>query len=403
MKIAIINMYAKMGSTGSIAYHLGEYLRKNGHETFAIYGRENTLKDYPSSLHNQSKVEEKLHGILSTLTGLQGYFSDFGTTRMLKALDQFKPDAVVLINIHSGYLHEERLWKYLARHRIKTTYILADEYAMLGNCCFAYECKEYETGCHKCPDIHRYPDSKFFDVAHKVVEMKKRCYDEMGDLLTFVAPNINIQKAKNSYLLKGRKLEVANWGISPEQYGPTDPELARKEFSLPEGKRIILSVASFIDPRKGISTHFLDCAKETKEKDLLFVNVGYDGKDEKLPDNFVGIPYVRDKNLLASLVTLADLVVMPSRGETLPVTCLISLSCGTPLCLFDSWGGLAIGEGEHLKLVEAGNTKQLMSVIEQTKKKTEEIQTICRNYVRHNFDEEAFYQRVMELTQGGER
>ena len=401
MKIAIINMYAKMGSTGSIAYRLGSYFRERGHETFMIYGRENKIKDYPSSLHNQSKLEEKLHGVLSKLTGLQGYFSDFGTTRMFKALDRFKPDAVVLINIHSGYLHEARLWKYLAERKLKTVYILADEYAMLGNCCFAYECTEYETGCKKCSDIHRYPDSLFFDVAGKVVQMKKKAYDAMGDLLTFVAPNINIQKAKKSYLLTDRKLEIANWGISPTQYAPTDPELARKEFSLPQGKRVILSVASFIDPRKGISTHFLACAKNTKETDLLFVNVGYDG-NETLPDNFVGIPYVKDKKLLASLVTLADLVVMPSRGETLPVTCLISLSCGTPLCLFDSWGGLAIGEGEHLKLVEAENTEKLLSVIEQTEKKTEHIETICKNYVRQNFDEDAFYERILCLTLGGD-
>ncbi|MGN1235433.1 MAG: hypothetical protein ACI4U2_05600, partial [Christensenellaceae bacterium] len=215
MRFAIINMYATMGSTGTIAYGLFRYLKEEGHEAILCYGRQNPVKDLEGAYHIQSKIEEKAHQILSYLTGLQGYFSDFGTNKLFRILDEFQPDAVVLINIHSGYLHEERLWKYLAKHDLPTVYVMADEYPMLGNCCYAYDCEEYYTGCKKCRNIKTYPQSLCFDVAHKVVEMKKRSYDLMGDRLRFISPRLNIDKARRSYLLRDRSLTVADWGIDP--------------------------------------------------------------------------------------------------------------------------------------------------------------------------------------------
>ena len=400
MNIAIFNMYATLGSTGTIAQGLQSYLKENGHSTLLIYGRENKRKDLADCFHNQSKLEEKLHGVLSSLTGLQGYFSDVGTSRALKKLDAFHPDAVVLINIHSGYLHEERLWKYLASRRIRTVYIMPDEYAMLGNCCYTYGCEEYKTGCKHCTNIHGYPNSLFFDVAGKVVEMKKRAYESMGELLTFVSPKLNIDQAKQSYLLKDKKLVEANWGIDTKRYQPVDPAFLREKYGISEETTVLLAVGSFSDERKGLKKHFLECAKRTTRKDLLFVNVGFDGEREGLPENFLPIPYTKDQNELCALFTLADCTVMPSKGETLPLTCLISLSCGTPLCLFDSAGLSSMGEGLHSRLVKADDTDALLRALEETEHKTQEQQAFCRAYVNEHYLDRKFFETVLLLAKG---
>lgn len=395
MRIAIINMYATMGSTGTIAYGLFRYLKENGHEAMLCYGRQNRVKELADAYHDQSKIEEKLHGALSALTGLQGYFSDCGTTKMLRRFDQFCPEAAVLINIHSGFLHEERLWKYFVRHNIRVIYVMADEYAMLGNCCYSYDCKQYLTGCRKCSDIRRYPKSLFFDVAAKVVDMKKKYYDLMGDRLHFVSPAINIEKAKASYLLRGRNLTEANWGIDLEKYYPRDVRAVREKYHIPQNCRVILAVGSFSDPRKGLKTHFLECARRTKRADLLFVNVGYDG-DEVLPANFLPIGYVKDQEELCALFTLAELTVMPSKGETLPLTALISLACGTPLCCFDAAGLHFLGEGRHNRLIEAENTDALLAAIENAGKDGE-TEEFCIDYVRRNYLDSEFYRTVLRL------
>lgn len=398
MRIAIINMYATMGSTGTIAYGLFRFLKENGHEVILCYGRQNRIKDLADAYHDQSKAEEKLHGVLSALTGLQGYFSDCGTTKMLKRFDRFRPEAAILINIHSGFLHEERLWKYFVRHNTRVVYVMADEYAILGNCCYSYDCKQYLTGCEKCPDIRRYPKSLFFDVAAKVVGMKKRYYDLMGDRLSFVAPAINIEKAKVSYLLRGRDLTECNWGIDLEKYHPRDARevcAVREKYGIPQDRKVVLAVGAFSDPRKGLKAHFLECARRTRRRDLLFVNVGYDG-DEELPENFLPIGYVKAQDELCALFTLAELTVMPSRGETLPLTALMSLACGTPLCCFDADGLHFLGEGRHNRLVASEDTEALLAAVEQAGKDAETEQ-ICIDYVRHNYLDSEFYRTVLRL------
>ena len=73
-----------------------------------------------------TKLSRNIHGFFSRLTGLQGYYSAHATRKMLKKLDDIKPDVVHLGNLHGNYIHVNMLLDYLVKNQIPTVITLHD-------------------------------------------------------------------------------------------------------------------------------------------------------------------------------------------------------------------------------------------------------------------------------------
>ncbi|MEG0509628.1 MAG: hypothetical protein RR579_09930, partial [Eubacterium sp.] len=54
-----------------------------------------------------TNFEEKIHAGLTRLTGLQGYFSNHATNKLIDLIEDFKPNVIYLLNIHGYYLNEK--------------------------------------------------------------------------------------------------------------------------------------------------------------------------------------------------------------------------------------------------------------------------------------------------------
>ena len=85
MKILQINAVHRHLSTGRNMAQLNQYFREQGHQTMAAYSV-GTVTDSAQEYRIGDKLGQKLHGVLSRLSGLQGYYSGMATGKFLKFL-----------------------------------------------------------------------------------------------------------------------------------------------------------------------------------------------------------------------------------------------------------------------------------------------------------------------------
>ena len=395
MKFLIINTVYRTGSTGAIAEGLYHYFTSQGHEAKVCYGRGKEYEDGNLMLL-QGKWGLYFHVAMTRITGLQGYFSNAATTKCINMIRSYKPDAVVLLNIHGYYLNEKRLLCFLKRENIRTVYVMPDEYPFLGKCCFSNSCEKFEDECKQCGYIREYPKSLFLDQSERIFRRKKAIYEGYHNIV-FMGPEISIEKAKKSALLQGKELIVTDWGIDLEdKYKIPDTKGIKEKYHIPIDKKMILAVAKYSDVRKGIKEYFLRCAKEIGEKDIVFVNVGFDGDRAECPENYIPISYIQDQKELAALYGCADAFVIASRSDTMPLAAIISLACGTPICCFRCSGLAYLADDTCAYYVEDGNFEQLMETVRRIPRKTKEMSQICRSYAEKRYSDTLFYRKVLE-------
>ncbi|MGN0407122.1 MAG: glycosyltransferase [Bacteroides sp.] len=397
MKHIIINTTATGGSIGSITSGLYTYLTGVGEDVRVCYGR-GAKSENDDFIKIDSDIETKIHAGLTRLTGLQGYFSNVATSKLLNIIKEYQPDTAILVNLHGYYVNEKRLLNYLKKQGINTIYIMADEYSAMGKCCFSRDCNQYINGCEKCKYIKDYPCSLIFDQAKRIYNRKKKIYQNFENIV-FAAPEINIKKVHESAITKGKRTQVVDWGIDLDNvYYIRKDNNIKSKFGIPKEKKMVLAVAPFSDPRKGIEEYFMQVAKIIDDKNICFVQVGFDGDVSICPENYIPISYISNQDELAELYSCADVFVTTSRSDTMPFAALISLACGTPVCCFNTSGLSYLGDESCIYFVEDGNKEDLQRVISTIPMKDNEMQMRCRRYAEERYSDKVFYNKIYELS-----
>ena len=164
MKIIQINAVNALSSTGRITLELNDFFMENGCNSVIAYSKG------PSVIaSNEYKIgcnlDTKIHGLLSRITGKQGYFSYFATKKLLRFMDEYFPDVVILHNLHGNYINLPILLKYLAKRDIATVAVLHDCWFYTGKCCHytTQKCYKWKESCGNCPQLKKYNKSWFFD------------------------------------------------------------------------------------------------------------------------------------------------------------------------------------------------------------------------------------------------
>jgi putative colanic acid biosynthesis glycosyltransferase len=149
MKILLINTWFDFGSTGKIVKSIYDKLTKTGIDAYVIYGRGKKQKLQNVS-RSSSKIECMLCSLLSRFTRDIYGGAYFSTKRIIKKINEIKPD---LINVHctnSFYVNNKELFTYIGKSGINTVLTLHAEFQYTGNCTHTYDCQKYITGCHDC-------------------------------------------------------------------------------------------------------------------------------------------------------------------------------------------------------------------------------------------------------------
>lgn len=139
------------------------------------------------------------------------------------------------------------------------------------------------------------------------------------------------------------KLHVFRNGVDLERFHPEEPSLARKKLSLPDDRKILLSVGHLVE-RKG---HHIAIEALGKLPENVFLVIAGSGPERQYLEGLASELGVTDKvrftgqlenSELRSWYSAADALVLCSSREGWANVLLESMACGTPVIATNIWG-----------------------------------------------------------------
>ena len=334
MRILYINVICKHGSTGKITYDLYTQCKEDGHEAVVCYGRGPKLKE-PDVYKFGLDWETNVHALLTRLTGVNGCWSFFSTRRLLRFMDQFKPDVVHLHEPHAYFVNLQPLYDYFAKRNIPLVYTFHCEYAYTGKCGYAYDCEQWKTGCGNCPQVREYPASFFFDFTKQMFRRKQAQWEALKKVVITTPSGWLADRVRCSFL-KDRDIRVVYNGVDTKNvFYRRDTKALREEHGLTDEKIVLTVAPKLMGERKG-GRWVVQLARQMKDENIKFIMVGIEDMSQKFPDNVIPIARTANQHKLAEYYSMADCFVICSDKETFSMTCAESLCCGTPIAGFCS-------------------------------------------------------------------
>ena len=333
-------------STGRIMHDIQREADISGMETLSIVGRRHVYTDVPCVKFGNA-LSFWIHVIWTTLTdrhGLEPVLSSLFTRKMVDRIREANPDIIHLHNIHGYYLHYPTLMKYLAyEYKGKIIWTFHDLWPITGHCAYysAVNCDKWMTGCNHCPNKKRYPVSLGLDGSRKNYETKKELFTLLSNLTITVPSEWMASQVRQSFMGK-YPVEVIHNGIDTAVFdhnrliADLDIEsnkcVGKTSWS---DKKILLSVASIWDERKGLKD--LVALSDKLSDDYVMVIVGLSKHQiSRLPKGVIGITRTENIDELVSLYSRAHIFINPSLEESFSLVTVEALSCGCPCIVLDT-------------------------------------------------------------------
>ena len=389
-----INTVINSGSTGHIAETLGNLAIADGWESYIAFGR-NPRSSASHAIKIGNRLGVLLHVLVTRLFDLHGLASRGATKRLVRQIEQIKPDVIHLHNIHGYYLNYKILFKYLVKSGTPVVWTMHDCWAATGHCPHYtfVKCIVWQTpkGCEHCPQKKGYPSCKLFsNVAHNFKSKRKYFNLLAENQLTIVTPSKWLSDEMGKSFLGHYPRKVIYNGIDTEIFKPYPADINQE-------KKIILGVASVWDERKGLND-FIELSKLIDD-DYEIVLIGVNDKIIKgFPENIKGIKRTESKEELARWYSKALCYFNASVEETFGMTCAEAQACGTPVIAYNS---TAIPETFSEKtgaLVETRNIYQVFEAIKTIEKNGKAFYSSeCRKLVIEKFDEKKNFKEYINL------
>lgn len=330
MKVLQINSVCGIRSTGRICTDLAEILESHGHECKIAYGREHVPEKYEKYAHRiGSNRDVLIHAFFSRIFDNSGFMSKRATKKFVKWIREYNPDIIHLHNIHGYYINIEVLFKFLKEFNKPVVWTMHDCWAFTGHCShFDYVgCCKWQKGCHNCSQKKEYPSCLLMDGSKRNYKKKKRIFNGVDDLNIVTVSDWLKSILEESFLKKFTIKRIYN-GIDLKLFSPTRTDVFKK-YGL-EGCDVILGVASVWSKRKGLDI-FLKL-NEKLDKKYKIVLVGIDDETKKIiPDDILCINKTNDIGELSEMYSSAKVFLNPSYEETMGLTTVEALACGTPV------------------------------------------------------------------------
>ena len=333
-------------STCRIMHDIQREADISGMETLSIVGRRHVYTDVPCVKFGNA-LSFWIHVIWTTLTdrhGLEPVLSVIYTRKMVRRIREANPDIIHLHNIHGYYLHYPTLMKYLAyEYKGKIIWTFHDLWPITGHCAYysAVNCDKWMKGCNHCPNKKRYPVSLGLDGSRKNYETKKELFTLLSNLTITVPSEWMASQVRQSFMGK-YPVEVIHNGIDTAVFdhnrliADLDIESNKcADETAWSDKKILLSVASIWDERKGLKD--LVALSDKLSDDYVMVIVGLSKHQiNRLPKGVIGITRTENIDELVSLYSRANIFINPSLEEAVSPVTVEALSCGCPCSVLDT-------------------------------------------------------------------
>ena len=335
MKIIQINTFPYK-STGAIMMNLHGILTENGYDSYVAWGRgRDAENDHEIAFGDELGV--KLHGAYTRITDRTGFASKAATARLIKGLDEIKPDIIHLHNIHGYYVNIEMLFEYINSHEIPLVWTLHDCWSFTGHCAWfdACGCEKWKTGCYCCPQKKTYPASLLADASEWNYRKKRELFNGVENAV-IVTPSQWLKGLAEESFLNGYPIKLIYNGIDLKTFCLQDEaEKIKNKFGL-DNRPLILGAASEWTERKGLRDIITLAERMSK---LQFAAVGLTEKQiAALPKNVKGIKRTASVREMAQLYSAADIFFNPTYEDNFPTTNVEALACGTPVVTYDTGG-----------------------------------------------------------------
>ncbi len=397
MKILQINAVYNVGSTGVIVSDLHELSMKAGMDSYVAYSTSPMPSKKITNGYRIGKwLGKKMHATFGRINGEQAYFSRFATKRVLKYIDKLAPDIVHLHNLHSNYINLNMLLKYLGERDIKTVITLHDCWFFTGGCFYytAANCDKWLHNCGNCPKKYKDTFACFFDKSTEILKDRATLFGAIKDLTVVGVSNWIAEEAGKTFLKKGNICTIHN-GIDTKFFTNTESDL-KKQYGL-EDKFVILGPAS--KWLKDINEETLEYFVSNMPKGCVLALLGCTKRQKRhLPKGVVAIPFIKDRNELRKVYSMADVFANCTREDALSLINLEAQSCGTPVVTYCNSGVKETVDNECGFSVESGNASELFDTVMRVREiGKENLSEKTRVWVVDNFNRNENYKKYIEL------
>lgn len=397
MRILQINAVERVSSTGRTVTEFDAFLREKGEKSFVVCS---VTAPQSGSFSIGTPNEKKLHGLLSRVSGKQGWFSKTGTKELLAFMDKIQPDAVLLRVLHGNFINFPMLMGYLAKKKIATVVVLHDCWFFTGKCCHYSQtgCDRWQTGCGNCPRLKQDNVSWFFDRTADLWKAKKQLFDNIPRLGVVGVSKWITDEAAKSPILQNAVLRASIYnGVDFEKfhYDAQGAAALSKQYGL-QGKKVLLAVASKWSENKGFAD--LTAIADRAPENWQVVCIGMRPQELPVSQNMLYIDATDSVAELAAWYSAADVFLNLSKEETFGKVSAEALSCGTPVVCYNTTANPElVGEGCGA-VCDGTEVQAYFNCVKTVLKNGKAAYTsACTTFAKQNFGKEENYEKLLNF------
>ena len=354
IRVLQINSHTSIAtSTGKQVVGLHNYFKTHGIDSFVAYSEdENTFDKH--FINYGCKIDKYISALLTRFFSNRYGRGNLSTSKLIRIVNKINPDVVHIHCINCYDVNIYRFLNFLSKKNIPIVITEHAEFFYTGSCSHAFDCKQYETRCTKCPRL-------FFSTKSFIAMGPKRQWVKMNTAfskikrctIASVSPWLMERSNKSPILNRFRHLCIYN--------GITEDTISSPVLSSPYGNNYFLFVSS--DPKtknKGI-THLFKIASTMPDDIFLIIGKVYnETKKETKLKNIIFAGEIKDPNLLNEIYKNAKATLVLSKVETFSMVVAESLINGTPVFGFKAGGPESISIEQYSFFVDYGDINSLI-------------------------------------------
>ena len=399
-KLLQITVTVARGSQGKIADQIGKLAIDNGWESWIAYSAYWGCAETESKLIGiGSKADFYEHALETRLFDNHGLASRCATKKLIKQIEEIKPDIIHLHNVHGYYLNYRILFKYLSSLKTPVVWTLHDSWTMTGHCAFfdLAGCQRWKTGCFDCPLKSEYPKSVLMDRSARNWEKKKEAFTTLKNLTIVPVSHWLEGVVKESYLGK-YPIKVIQNGIDLNLFKPLESTQKAKGQ---DERFTLLGVSCRWEDRKGLDD-FIELSRLLSPDERIVLVGVQDELIDRLPENIISVKYTDSREELAQLYQMSDVVLSLSHAEAMGLTPVEGMACGKPAIVYDNSALPELVDDNTGIVVRTGDIEGVYQAIQKIKNSdgSRYSASQCRARVESLFGKDERFDEYLRLYDG---
>lgn len=322
------------------------------------------------------------------------------TKALVREIERVKPDIIHLHNIHDHWLNYRLLFEYLNALDIPIVWTFHDCWAFTGGCthfkllnCYRWRDDSCGKGCPiRRDDIMR----RIFEKTEKHYLLKKKLFFNTKNL-TIVPVSHWLEGVVRESFLRNKRIKTIHNGVDVGIFKPVNSKDVRERYGIGE-TQYVLGVSGVWNKNKGWNDFIKLSSILPKEIRLVLVGLKKEKLQMAIDAGIIGIPQTDDVNELAAIYSGASVFLNLSQEETLGMTTVEAMACGTPVVVYNS---TAVPEpvipGTGI-IVNPGDVYGVLSAIRTIIEKGESYYSLaCRTHVERNYNKDDCYRDYISL------